>query len=304
MSVDRVSEDAAGDLDADIYVPDGVAVPPALERTTDLGIGAHPDDLEFLMLVPIAHCQQDPQRSFTGITCTDGAGSARSGRFASLSDAQMVAARAAEQRAAAEVGGYGAMVQLGHASSAVRDPAGFAFLIAQLRDLLLATRPLNVYTHNLADKHVTHVAVAAATIQAIRALPVDARPHRLVGIEGWRDLDWLADHEKVSFDATGLDELAAQLAGCFASQIEGGKRYDLAEQGRRRANATMREPREVDEAEAVTVAMDLTPLIRNEDLHPADYVGAAIDRLRRDVTGGLARYFPDEDRGSGRGSAS
>jgi LmbE family N-acetylglucosaminyl deacetylase len=282
----------AVDVTGDVHVPDGVAPVDALARTTDLGIGAHPDDLEFLMLVPIAHCRDDPQRSFAGITCTDGAGSARAGRFASLTDAQLAAVRADEQRAAAEVGAYGAIVQLGHPSAAIRSPEGFAVLVAQLRSLVRATRPLNVYTHNLADKHATHVAVAAAVIQAIRSLPAEARPHRLVGVEGWRDLDWLSDHEKVSFDATGLDDLAARLAACFPSQIEGGKRYDLAEQGRRRANATMREPRAVDEAEAITVAMDLTPLIRNEDLHPADYVGAAIDRLRAEVTGGLAPYFP------------
>ena len=285
---ERAGLDALGSL----HVPDATSAPDALARTTDLGIGAHADDLEFLMLVPIAHCRDDPQRWFTGVTCTDGAGSARGGPFAELTDEQMIAVRAGEQRGAADVGGYGAIAQLGHASAFVRSPAGFAVLVAQFRDLLASTRPLNVYTHNLADKHATHVAVAAAVIAAIRALPGEERPHRLVGIEGWRDLDWLADHEKVSFDATGLDDLAAALAACFPSQIEGGKRYDLAEQGRRRANATMREPREVDDAEAVSVAMDLTPLIRNDDLHPADYVGAAIDRLRHDVTTGLDPYFP------------
>ena len=48
---------------------------------------------------------------------------------------------------------------------------------------------------------------------------------------------------------SGRDELAARLAAVFASQIEGGKRYDLAEQGRRRANATLLAPRQVDEAD-------------------------------------------------------
>ena len=43
---------------------------------------------------------------------------------------------------------------------------------------------------------------------------------------------------------TGRDELAARLAAVFDSQIAGGKRYDLAEQGRRRANATLLAPRQ------------------------------------------------------------
>ena len=32
---------------AEMYVPDGQALPGALQRTTHLGIGAHQDDLEF-----------------------------------------------------------------------------------------------------------------------------------------------------------------------------------------------------------------------------------------------------------------
>ena len=268
-------------------MPGGGHLDAALARTTDLGIGAHPDDLEFLMLVPIAQCLADPDRSFTGITCTDGAGSARTGAFAHLTDEEMVEVRRAEQRHAAEVGGYGAIVQLGYPSAAVRDPASVPDLVDELAALIAAARPLNAYTHNLADKHVTHVAVGAAVVRAIRALPMDERPHRLVGIEGWRDLDWLDDHEKVFLDATGTDDLSTALAACFPSQIEGGKRYDLAEVGRRRANATLREPRLADDAEQLSVAFDLTPLIRNDDLDPVRYVTGAIDRFKRTVESGL-----------------
>lgn len=277
---------------ADVFVPDDAPVPDALARTTDLGVGAHPDDLEFLMLVPIASCRADAARSFTGVTCTDGAGSARSGAFASFTDEQMVAVRRDEQRAAAEVGGYGAAIQLGHPSASVRGPDGFAALVGQLASVIDATRPQNIYTHNLLDKHSTHLAVSAATVLAVRSLPVDARPIRLVGIEGWRDLDWLPDHEKVSLDATGLDDLAARLAACFPSQIAGGKRYDLAEQGRRRANATMREPRSVDDAESLTVAMDLTSLIRNDQLDLVDFAAAAVDRFKAEAVAGLRQFVP------------
>ena len=52
----------------------------ALARTTDLGIVAHQDDLEFMALAPIGACLGDPDRWFTGVACTDGAGSARTGR--------------------------------------------------------------------------------------------------------------------------------------------------------------------------------------------------------------------------------
>ena len=276
---------------ADVVVPDGVAVDAALARTTDLGVGAHPDDLELLMVVPIAACRAASERWFTGVTCTDGAGSARAGRFAALGDAEMVAVRRAEQRAAAELGRYGAMVQLGHASAAVRTAPGRTVLVDQLEALLRATRPTDVYTHNLADKHTTHVVVAAALIAAIRRLPVDARPARLLGVEGWRDLDWLDDDEKVTLDASGAGDLAARLAGCFISQIEGGKRYDLATEGRRRANATFGDPHAVDDVEQATVALDLTPLIRDDTADPAAFVTAAIDRFRATAEASVRSAF-------------
>ena len=77
--------------DAELFVPDDADVSTALERTTDLGVGAHPDDLEFMCLAPIGQCLDDDERWFTGVTCTDGAAAARGGRFAALSDDELVA---------------------------------------------------------------------------------------------------------------------------------------------------------------------------------------------------------------------
>jgi LmbE family N-acetylglucosaminyl deacetylase len=276
---------------ADVWVPDGTPLDVALGRTTDLGVVAHQDDLEFLALAPVAACLDDPERWFTGVTCTDGAGSARGGRFADVADDEMRKIRVAEQRAAAEIGGYSAIVQLGHASASVRGD-GHPGVVAELAEIVDATRPTNIYTHDLADKHATHVAVGVAAVEALRSLPPDRRPWRLIGVEGWRSLDWLADAEKVLLDTSGHGELAGRLAAVFARQIEGGKRYDLAEEGRRRANATLFEPRAVDTAEAVSFAMDLTPLVHNDDLDPIDFVGAAIDRFRQDVVDALRRAAP------------
>jgi LmbE family N-acetylglucosaminyl deacetylase len=276
---------------ADVYVPDGAALGDALARTTDLGIVAHQDDLEFMALAAIGACADDPTRGFTGVACTDGAGSARSGRYADCTDDEMVELRRVEQGKAADVGGYSAIFQLGHPSSSIRGD-GHDALVGELVEILDACQPVNIYTHNLADKHETHVAVGAATIEALRRLPLDRRPWKVIGIEGWRGLDWLPDAEKVVLDVSGYDELAARLVSVFASQIEGGKRYDLAEQGRRRANATLLAPRDVDTAEQVTFALDLTPLVRNESLDPVRYVEAAIDRFRDEVVGSLRRYFP------------
>ena len=269
--------------DADVFVPDELPIDDALARTTDLGIGAHADDLEFMCIVPIGECLMSDARWFAGITCTDGAGAARGGRFAACTDADIVAIRRDEQRRAAAIGRYGAMVQLAHTSSEARSAGGQAELVEDLRTVLEATRPVNVYTHNPADKHHTHVAVVAATIRAIREISRADRPSRLVGVEAWRDLDWLPDGEKIRFDATPYAELAQRLAAVHESQIEGAKRYDVAARGRRQANATLFETRGRDDAEEVVVAIDLTPLVRNDELDPIDHVLSSIDRFRSDV---------------------
>jgi LmbE family N-acetylglucosaminyl deacetylase len=279
---------------ADVWVPDGAAVDAAVDRTTDLGVVAHQDDLEFMALAAIGACLDDPARWFTGVACTDGAGSARGGRYAGMTDDEMVDVRRGEQRTAAEIGGYSAIFQLGHASASIRGD-GHDELVGELTEIIDACRPVNIYTHNLADKHETHVAAGVAVLEALRRLPPERRPWKVVGIEGWRSLDWLPDAEKVLLDVSGRDELAARLSAVFASQIEGGKRYDLAEEGRRRANATLLAPRTVDAAEQVTFALDLTPLVRNDELDPVQFVDAAIDRFRDEVVAALRRYYPVSD---------
>ena len=116
-----------------------------------------------------------------------------------------------------------------------------------------------MFTHNLADKHDTHVAVALQVIAAIRSLPASERPQKLYGCEVWRDLDWMVDSDKVAFDLSEHENLQAALLGVFDSQISGGKRYDLATMGRRRANATYYASHGVDVSRAMAYAMDLTP---------------------------------------------
>jgi LmbE family N-acetylglucosaminyl deacetylase len=275
-----------GPAAADVFVPDGGPVEQALARVTHLGIGAHQDDLEFMAFHGITECFGQTDRWFGGVTCTDGAGSARSGKYAGLADAEMARLRQSEQRLAAEVGGYGAMIQLGYTSAEAKDRSDER-LRNDLRGILEVAKPEVVYTHNLADKHPTHIAVVIAVIDAVRALPRERRPRRLIGCEGWRDLDWLPDDEKVVMDVSGYEALAAKLSACFASQIEGGKRYDLAVAGRRAANATFADPHAIDETSLVIYGMDLTPLIVDEARVPTDYIDALIGRFGSEVQAAL-----------------
>ncbi len=274
---------------ADLFVPDGLDVTLALQRTTHLGISAHQDDLEIFGYHGILTCYGASAQWFTGVVCTDGAGSPRAGIYANYTDAEMKFIRLQEQRDAAQVGKYAAQLQLGYPSSAIKDPKDTR-LVEELAAILRATRPEVVYTHNPADKHATHVAVLVATIKALRLLPPAERPKQVYGCEVWRDLDWLPDNRKVVLKVDGHDNLAAALLGVFDSQIAGGKRYDLATLARRRANATFFESHATDAFDSAIYALDLTPVVLRDDLNLATYTASLIDELRGLVTHQLAQF--------------
>ena len=107
----------------------------------------------------------------------------------------------------------------------------------------------------------------------------------------WRDLDWLPDADKVAFDLSAHENLQAALLGVFDSQICGGKRYDLATQGRRRAHATYASSHATDAAALLNYAMDLTPLVVDPSIDPATFVAGFIDRFRSDVLDRLGRVL-------------
>ncbi len=273
---------------AEIFVPDGKPVAHALRRITLLGVGAHQDDLEFMAFHGILKCFARNDQWFGGVTCTNGSGSSRTGPYANCTDPEMMSIRRQEQNAAAVVGQYGVMLQLDYPSSAVRSVNDLA-LKNDLKEILAATQAEVVYTHNLADKHDTHVGVTIAVLQAMRELPREQRPKKVIGCEVWRNLDWLADSDKVLMDVSGHVNLAAALNGVFDSQIAGGKRYDLATAGRRASNATFFESHAGDEASQLIFGMDLTPLVADETRDIFEYVCGFIDRLRGDVRQNLGK---------------
>jgi LmbE family N-acetylglucosaminyl deacetylase len=275
---------------ADLYLPGGDDLASALENTTHLGVGAHQDDLEFMALHGILECYDREDHWFGGVTCTDGAGSARQGPFADITDEVMQGIRAEEQREAARMGQYAYMAQLAYPSSEIKDPVAADNLVNDLVNLLQRSSVKVIYTHNLADKHGTHIAVAAALIKAIRELPREKRPEKLIGCEVWRDLDWMPDDKKVVMDLGKNEEFAAKLNGIFKSQIT-GKRYDLAVEGRRRANATFFDSHSADACERVCFGMDLSPLIMDESLTPAEITLSLINDFKKSVEEQLEAYF-------------
>lgn len=274
---------------AELYIPDGTGESAALARTTHLAIGAHQDDLEIMACDGIVQCYQQADKWFTGVTITNGGGTPRSGIYGDYSDEDMIVVRNKEQKKSAYVGEFAAQFLLDFPSSRVKDAADQG-PVDDLAAIIEACRPEVVYTHNLADKHDTHIGVTLKTIAALRKVSPEALPKKFYGCEVWRDLDWMVDSDKIALDASTRENLQMALVGIFDSQIAGGKRYDLATMGRRRAHATYHQSHGVDETTGIIFAMDLTPLVEDPDLDPLALVQGYLNHFLGDVTARVKKF--------------
>lgn len=271
---------------SEIFIPDGSQAALALNRTTHLCIAAHQDDIEIMAADGILQCYEKENLHFTGCVVTDGHGSPRAGKFAAVSDDDMAQIRIEEQREAARIGKYSAQVQLGYPSGEVKN-AGNQALKDDLKHLIRQTQPQVLYTHNLADKHNTHIAVLLRLIEALCELDPSELPERLIGCEVWRNLDWLPDDKKVIMDLSAHKDLQAQLVEVFVSQVQGGKNYSEAVLGRRASNATFFASHLTDNASGLTFGMDLTPLLQDKNLSPQAYVLSLIADFENSVKDNL-----------------
>ena len=251
-----------------LFIPDGEEQGRAVARTTHLAVAAHQDDIEFMAYAPISECFGKKELWFCGVVAGDGAGSPRSGP--------------------AVVGEYGSLFLLGHPSSQIKDPDDAA-VTEELAEIFRAARPRFVYLHNPADRHDTHLGTVVKAIAALRTLKSGERPERVFGCEVWRDLDWLCEEDKILLDCSARPNLARALSGVFDSQIQGGKRYDLAAEGRRTANATFSQSHACDRFEGLNYAMDLTPLMKDPGLKISDFVDEKIGKFRAQVRERAAR---------------
>lgn len=269
--------------DSEIYFPKGPGDDLYLAKTTHLGIGAHQDDLEILAMHGILEAYDNANLFFTGVTVTDGRGAPRPEAYKALDEDVFCRIRCTEQKKAADIGHYIAQFLLSHPSQALKT-GDHHDVIEDLQQIFTATTPTVIYTHNLADKHDTHVAVALCVIQALRTLNPPLSNVKIYGCEIWRGLDWMLDDEKVIMDVSEHVDLQKKLLETFESQVSGGKRYDLAAVGRQQANATFLEARQTDKAERLIYAMDLTPLIEHPDMDICQYMTDTIQNFSDDVT--------------------
>lgn len=267
---------------AELFIPDNADETTALSRTTSICFAAHQDDIEIMAYNPIVTCYGKDDKWFTGVIITDGGGSPRSGIYENYTDEEMKKVRAEEQKTAATIGKYSAQFLLSYSSKEVKSKDNDV-LVNEIKSIIEKCRPEIIYTHNLADKHDTHVAVAVLVIKAIRLLPKEIRPSKVYSFEVWRGLDWLNDDNKTIFDTSKHPNLASSLLGAFDSQIAGGKRYDLAALGRRTANATFFASHNVDSSDSISYGLDITETIKDDNLSLEDFIAGYIDDFKSEV---------------------
>jgi LmbE family N-acetylglucosaminyl deacetylase len=274
----------------DIFIPDNTDTWTALRRVTHLGIVSHQDDLEIAAYHGITECFKSGDKWFGGVVVTDGSGSPRKGPYERYTDDEMQQVRLIEQRKAAYVGEYSFMAQLGYPSDEVKTQRNGP-VVEDIRFILEHAQPQIVYLHNPCDRHDTHVATFLRCLEALRALPPEMRPQKVYGCEVWRKLDWPISTDKIMLWVDKHPHMLRPLLGVFDSQISGGKRYDLAEEGLRHANATYFDSHTTDKTSLLSFALDLTPLILDDQLDVEEFTLGYVRRLEKDVADRLKRYL-------------
>jgi len=275
---------------AEIYISDTTNEELALSRTTYMSFAAHQDDVEVMALDGILKCFGKNDQWFSCVVATNGIGSPRSGIYSDCTSEELRVIRNNEQKKAAFIGEYSATVLLDYSSENVKDKNDL-HIINDFYNVLMASKPKIIYTHNLADKHDTHIGVVLKLIKAIRMMDKNIRPEKIYGVEVWRNLDWLDDEDKVLFDVSEHPNMVMALISVFDSQIAGGKRYDLATQGRQRSNATYRASHDIDKANGVLYAMDMTELIKDDTISVVEFINKHIDKLKNDVNNRIEKIL-------------
>ena len=211
---------------AEIYVPDHTTEEQALSRTSHLCFAAHQDDIEIMAAQPILECFQQDDKWFTGVVVTDGRGSPRDSLYKDYTDEEMRLVRFKEQRKAAVVGEFGAQIMLDIPSKEIKD-ASQDGPVEDILAILQATKPKFVYTHNLVDKHDTHVAVALRVIEALRKLAdwltepfFQQRPPRSTGRELFGIQRAAQYWSQATHRGLGSNDILATLTALTARSIE------------------------------------------------------------------------------------
>ena len=247
-----------------------------------LCICAHQDDGEIMAIDGILKGYYSKKYSFALVVTSDGAGSARSGAFKDYTDEMMKKVRIEEQKEASEIGKYHSLYLLNYSSGEIKDKDNKAIVDEYIK-IIKELKPEVIYTHNILDKHKTHIGVVLKVIEAVRSLPKKEQPKLFYGCEVWRGLDWISDEQKVGFNVSRNIKLAKRLLNVYKSQIAGGKEYTKATIGRRYQNATYYQSHSVDSFKQVSYAIDYSLLLKNKDLPVKEFALSFVDKLKEEI---------------------
>ncbi|MGB3713197.1 MAG: PIG-L family deacetylase [Candidatus Promineifilaceae bacterium] len=280
---------------AELFVPDGKKTELAPSGKIHPGISPHQDDFEIMAIDGILRCDHEQGNWFTGIVVTGGSSSPREDLYDdySCSDEELHIVRNQEQKTVAVIGDYAAQFFLDHPSSAVIDSDNRG-PCRHIASIIRQTEADVVYAHNLADKHPSQTAITLRAIEPIQSLPPVTRPMKLIGFEERRDLDSTMAYDEVACDCLHLASLQTALVEGFDSQIDVGKRYDLAALDRRRPNATYFTTQGVGVTSGLSFAMEISPLVESDDLDISHYDHSFVERFSNSVKESIEaiQYIP------------
>jgi len=194
-----------------------------------LAVFAHPDDAEFQFGGTVAALTRRGAE-VNYVCCTDGS---RGGTDPSMTDAELTAIRAAEQRAAADVLGVKEVRYLGRKNGTLEVTEDLRHdIVREIRrykpQLILTMAPYRVLDMPISLSHADHMAAAEATL--IATYPEASSPRAFTdlldeGFEPHRVNDvWIpanGDADRI-IDVTHVVELKARAIKCHTSQL-GGK---------------------------------------------------------------------------------
>ena len=276
--------------DADIFVPDGAPMPDALRRTTHVCVGAHQDDQEFMAFHGIAECFGRKDRGFAGVVVTNGAGSSRTGIYADYTDEDMMRVRVQEQRKAAVIGEYACQIQLMHPSADVKKP-GHPGVLADLAADPRDRRGPRWSTSTTPPTSTTRTwPCCLRTIAAIRSLPTEQRAEAGARL---RDLarPRLAERRRQAGPARRPRSRTSPPRSPASSTPRSPAASATTSRWPVGAPPTRRffESHATDKADALSFAMDLTPLVEDDTLDVLDYTLGFLRRFENEVRDRFAR---------------
>jgi LmbE family N-acetylglucosaminyl deacetylase len=260
-----------------------------LSRTTHLCIAAHYDDVEIMAFNGIWECYESNTNFFTAVIVTDGLGGEKNGIYKNFTDEEFINTRKEEQKKAAHLGKYNAVIFLEYSSLSTKD-INFIPIDNDLSHIIDITKPHTIYTHSPFDFHITHLAVVSRVIGVLSNLKERYICQKIIGCEVWGSLDWLPQERKILLDVSQNINLQSNLIKVFDSQISRGKDFAAATLARRKANATFQKTMKEDSYKGITLAVLLNDtVVKNISLE--DFVDSVFREYAQETSSRLSSIY-------------